>query len=180
MSEFLASLHPIVVCMLVFCSKVAEISVSSIKTTMMVKGQKVQAALLAFLECMIWGLVVSTIISTLGDNLLLLFFYCAGYALGLFVGSTIEGKIALGTTNITLIANQKNTDKIKEYLKEKGKGFTVFNGQGAKEQMNMIMIVVPRKESKKLLKEIKCLCDNQVFEVSSEVSKVSGGYGNVK
>ena len=119
MSEFLASLHPIVVCMLVFCSKVAEISVSSIKTTMMVKGQKVQAALLAFLECMIWGLVVSTIISTLGDNLLLLFFYCAGYALGLFVGSTIEGKIALGTTNITLVANQKNTEKIKKNKREK-------------------------------------------------------------
>lgn len=180
MSEFLASLHPIIVCMLVFFSKVLEITVQSLKVTLMVKGQKVRATLLAFLECAIWGLVISTIISTLGDNMLLLFFYCAGYALGLFIGSTIEGKIALGTTNITLIANQKNTEKIKKYLKENNRGFTVFDGQGAKEKMNMIMIVVPRKESKKLLKEVKQLCDNQVFEVSSEVSKISGGYGNVK
>ena len=39
-----------------------------------------------------------------------------GYATGLFVGSWIENKIAVGTCHIQLIANEKNTDKIIEYL----------------------------------------------------------------
>ena len=98
MSEFLASIHPALVCLIVCAAKIIEITIQSLKTCMMVKGQKIKAAGLGFAECVIWGLVISTIISTLGDNLLLLLFYCIGYATGLFLGSTLEGKIALGTS----------------------------------------------------------------------------------
>ena len=42
----------------------------------------------------------------------LLLFYCVGYATGLFLGSTIESKIALGTSNLQLIANDENTENI--------------------------------------------------------------------
>lgn len=180
MSEFLASLHPVAVCFIVCAAKIIEISIQSLKTCMMVKGQRLKAAMLGFIECMIWGLVISTIIGTLGDNLFLLLFYCVGYATGLFLGSTIENKIALGTSNLELIANDDSTKKITEYLKEKGKGYTVFEGRGSTDKMNMIFIVLPRKETPKVLKEIRKLCDNKVFVVASEVSKYAGGYGMVK
>ena len=84
MSEILGSIPPALVCLIVCVTKIVEITIQSLKTCMMVKGQRLKAASLGFLECAIWGLVVSTIISTLGDNLLLLFFYCVGYAAGLF------------------------------------------------------------------------------------------------
>lgn len=180
MSEFLASLHPIVVCLIVCAAKIVEISIQSLKTCMMVKGQRLKAAFLGFVECMIWGLVISTIISTLGDNLLLLVFYCAGYATGLFLGSTIEGKIALGTSNLQLIANDENTKLIISYLRENKRGYTIFSGRGSTDRMNMILIVLPRREMKKVLKEIRKLCNNRVFVVASDVSKYAGGYGLVK
>ena len=147
---------------------------------MLVKGQRLKAAGLGFLECVIWGLVISTIIGTLGDNPFLLLFYCIGYATGLFLGSTIEGKIALGTSNLQLIANDVNTQKIIEYVKAEGKGYTVFEGRGSVEKMNMILIVLPRKEMKKILREIRSICENKVFVVASDVSKYAGGYGMVK
>ena len=75
MSEFLESLNPVLVCFIVCVAKIVEISVQSLKTCMMVKGQRLKAAGLGFLECVIWGLVISTIIGTLGDNLFLLLFY---------------------------------------------------------------------------------------------------------
>ena len=180
MSEFLASLHPIVVCLLVCAAKIVEISIQSLKTCMMVKGQRLKAAFLGFIECMIWGLVISTIISTLGDNLLLLVFYCAGYAMGLFLGSTIEGKIALGTSNLQLIANDENTKLIIAYLRQNKRGYTVFSGQGSTDKMNMILIVLSRREMKKVLREIRKLCNNRVFVVASDVSKYAGGYGLAK
>ena len=180
MSEFLASIPPIAVCFIVCLAKVVEISIQALKTVMMVKGQRVRAALLGFTECMIWGLVISTLVTTLGDNLLLLVFYCSGYALGLFIGSTIESKIAIGTSNLELIANDESTEKITALLREKGKGYTVFAGHGSTEKMNMIFIVLPRKETAKMLKEIRGVCDNKVFVVASEVSKYAGGYGMVK
>ena len=183
MSEFLATvkaISPILVCLLVCAAKIIEITIQSLKTCMMVKGQRLKAAGLGFIECTIWGLVISTLIGSLGDNLLLLLFYCVGYATGLFLGSTIESKIALGTSNLELIASDDSTKKITDYLKEQGKGYTVFEGQGSKDKMNMIFIVLPRKETPKALKEIRSVCDNKVFVVASEVSKYAGGYGMVK
>ena len=46
--------------------------------------------------------------------------------------------------------------------------------------MNMIFIVLPRKETPKALRDIRKACDNKVFVVASEVSKYAGGYGMVK
>lgn len=180
MSEFLSSLHPALVCLLVCCAKIVEITIQSLKTCMMVKGQRLKAAGLGLVECAIWGLVISTIIGTLGDNLLLLAFYCVGYATGLFLGSTIENKIALGTSNLELIASDESTAKITAYLRENGRGYTVFEGHGSKDKMNMIFIVLPRKETPRALKEIRRACDGKVFVVASEVSKYAGGYGMVK
>ncbi len=180
MSEFLASLPPILVCFLVCAAKIVEITIQSLKTCMMVKGERLKAAGLGFVECTIWGLVISTIIGTLGDNIFLLLFYCAGYATGLFLVSTIEGKIALGTSNLEIMASEENTGRIISYLKEHNKGFTVFEGHGATEKMNMIFIVLPRKEATKVLRELRRICDSKIFVVASEVSKYAGGYGMLK
>ena len=180
MSEFLSSIHPAAVCLIVCAAKILEITIQSLKTCMMVKGQRLKAAGLGFLECTIWGLVISTLIGSLGDNLLLLAFYCVGYATGLFLGSTLESKIALGTSNLELIASDDSTAKITAYLKENGMGYTVFEGRGSQEKMNMIFVVLPRKETPKTLREIRKACDGKVFVAVSEVSKYAGGYGMVK
>ena len=183
MSAFLDTLRdisPILVCLMVCCAKIVEISIQSLKTCMMVKGQRMKAAMLGFVECMIWGLVISTLVPSLGDDYLLLIFYCFGYATGLFLGSTIESKLAIGTSNLELFANDENTDKITVYLKERNMGYTVLDGYGSKDKMNMIFIVLARKEASKTLKDIRKICDNKVFVVASEVSKYAGGYGMLK
>lgn len=180
MSEFLASIHPVAVCIIVCLAKIIEITIQSLKTCMMVKGQRLKAAGLGFIECTIWGLVISTIIGTLGDNLFLLAFYCVGYATGLFLGSTLEGKIALGTSSLQLIANDENTEVILEYLKSNSKGYTVFEGQGSKNKMNMIFIVLPRRDVPPLVKKVRKLCENKVFVVVDDVNKYAGGYGMLK
>ena len=180
MSDFFGIIHPIYVCIIVCVAKILEITIQSLKTCMMVKGERLKAAGLGLIECLVWGLVISTIIGTLGDDIFLLAFYCLGYAIGLFLGSTLESKIALGTSSLQLIANDENTDKIIEYLKENSRGYTIFNGQGSKDKMNMIFIVTPRRDSNFLLKEIRKICDNNVFVVVDDVSKYAGGYGMLK
>lgn len=179
MSEFLASIPPVAVCFIVCAAKIIEITIQSLKTCMMVKGQRLKAAGLGLLECAIWGLVISTIIGTLGDNLFLLAFYCVGYATGLFLGSTLEGKIALGMSSLQLIASDENTEIIIEYLKENSRGYTVFEGYGSKEKMNMIFVVLPRRDIVFVTKQIKKICSNNVFVVVDDVNKYSGGYGMI-
>ena len=164
-------------CLIVCFAKILEISVQSVKTVFMVKGQRIQAAFLGFLECVIWGLVIASIIDTLGDNYLMLFFYCLGYSTGMYIGSVLENKIALGTSSIQLMVKSDNVEKVIEYLNNSNRGFTVLNGKGSKEAMSVVMIVLPRKEVKAVISDIIKLCDKEVFVVSSEVSKFVGGYG---
>ena len=116
----------------------------------------------------------------MGDNLFLLLFYCVGYATGLFLGSTIEGKIALGTSSLELIAGADSTEKITEYLRENKRGYTVFEGHGSVDAMHMIFIVLPRREATRVLRDIRRICDGKVFVVAADVSKYAGGYGMVK
>ena len=44
----------------------------------------------------------------------------------------------------------------------------------------MIFIVLSRKETPEVLKDIRRVSDNKVFVAVSEISKYAGGYGMVK
>ena len=44
----------------------------------------------------------------------------------------------------------------------------------------MIFIVLPRRESARVLRDLRRACGSRVFVVASEVSKYAGGYGMVK
>ena len=180
MTAFLDSLPTILMCFVVCAAKIVEITIQSLKTVMMVKGERFKAAALGFLECVLWGLVISGIIGTLGDDYFLLAFYCVGYASGLYLGATLENKIALGTSSLQLIANEENTAKILAYLKENARGYTLFDGQGSTQKMHMIFVVLTRRDSVPVLKDIRRICDNKVFVVVDDVNKYAGGYGMVK
>ena len=164
-------------CLIICLAKILEITIQSMKTVFLVKGNRIIAGFLAFIECMVWACVVSSIITDLQRNPYWLIAYCLGYALGIYLGGLVENVIAIGTTNVEIMVNEENTGKVESFLKENNYGFTVFKGQGSKEPVNMIIIVVPRKRVKKLLEKIRVICDGHVFEVTSEVSKFVGGYG---
>ena len=167
----------VLTCLAVFAAKVIEIGISSIKTTCMVKGERKLATALAFIECLIWGFVVSSVITSLSSNVWLLLSYCIGYATGLFVGSVIESKIALGTSTISMIAGDEYLAKVEEHLKNHNQGYSVFDGRGSKGPVHRVEVTLPRKDVKGAIKKIREICDNNVFLVSSEVSRFTGGYG---
>ena len=177
MREILESLDPILVCMIVCASKATELTIQSLKTCMLVKGHKLRAAMLGFTECTVWGLVTSSVVTTLNGNIALLLFYCAGYSIGMILGSTLEKKIAVGTTCIELLAREEKTEDVTEYLKAHHRGYTIVQGRGAVGVTNVVIVILPRKDVKKTLKGIRKLCDDRVFAVTGEVSKYVGGYG---
>ena len=74
----------------------------------------------------------------------------------------------------------QRAEKIITYLKEHSRGYTVFEGEGSKGRMNMIFIVLPRRDSVPVLKQIRAICENNVFVVVDDVNRYAGGYGMVK
>ncbi|MEG1107726.1 MAG: DUF5698 domain-containing protein [Oscillospiraceae bacterium] len=176
MTELLNSLPQILTCLLICCVKIIEISVQSIRVIMQVKGQKLFSTLLAFLECLIWGLVTSAVITTLADNVFWLLAYCVGFAAGIYFGSVLESKLALGEINLQLMADEDDGNKIIEYLIKHNRGFTAFEGFGYEGKKFKINTVIPRKAQKRIVKDIHDMTDH-VFVVSSDVGSAIGGYG---
>lgn len=170
-------IEQIALCVIVCLAKILEISIQSVKTVCLVKNQKGIAACLAFVECLVWGLVISSIITSLSDNLSLLLSYCLGYALGIVFGSIIENHIALGTSNIQVIVNKEHISIVEDYLRENNHGFTVLQGRGSKDEMYVVIMVLPRKHSKKIINELKEKCEGNLFLIASDINSFVGGYG---
>ena len=164
-------------CLAICGAKIVEISIQSVKTVCMVKGERKLAALLAFVECLLWGFVISSVISSLSSNVWLLLSYCVGYASGLLLGSIVESKIALGTSNVQIMVDNDHVATIESYLKAHGHGFTILDGRGSKDAMHLIIMVIARRDVKRTIREIRKMCDGNVFVVTSEISNFAGGYG---
>lgn len=164
-------------CAIICCTKILEISIQSVKTVCMVKGHRVIAALLAFVECMIWGLVVSSVITSLNSNTSWLISYCLGYAAGIFIGSLIESKIALGTSNLCIMVPDSHINDVENYLRDNNRGFTILKGHGSKEFMSVVIIILPRKDVKSVIKEMTKITENKAFVITLDVSNFTGGYG---
>ncbi len=176
MSELIHSLPQIATCLLICAVKIIEVSVQSVRVIMQVKGQRLASTLLAFFECLIWGLVTSAVITTLANNMYWLLAYCVGFAAGIHFGSVIEKRLALGETDLQLVVNEEEGNKIIEYLVNSGRGFTAFEGFGYEGKKYKINTVIPRKIEKQILKDIHKLTPH-VFVVSSGVGAFVGGYG---
>ena len=176
MSELLHILPQLVTCLLICVVKIIEMSVQSIRVIMQVKGQRLASTLLAFLECLIWGLVTSAVITTLADNMYWLFAYCVGFAAGIYFGSVFEKKLALGETNLQLMVDEEDGNRIIEYLVNSGRGFTACEGFGYEGKKFIINTVIPRKAEKQIVKDIHSLTPH-VFVVSSGIGSYFGGYG---
>ena len=167
----------LLVCLAICAAKIMEVSIQAVKTVCMVKGERAIATGLAFAECLIWGFVVSSVISSLSGNVFLLLSYCVGYASGLFIGSVIESKLAIGTSSVQMMVSKDHIEKVEEFLTDNQNGYTVLCGHGSKDEMYVVIMVLPRKSVRSTISKIREICDNKVFITTAEVSKFVGGYG---
>lgn len=176
-ANILSSTPPIVFCIIIFVCKVIEVSLSSLKTVFMVKSQRLLATILALIECIIWGFVISGTIKDLGTNYMWLISYCLGYAAGWFLGSTIEAKLALGIVSVQMIIPQTDLDSVEKYFIEKELGYFISDCRGKNGALFKVDVILPRKEARRIRKEILSVCQNKVFVINYDVPYTHGGYG---
>jgi len=174
--SFLAAIPNWVFCLVIFFAKILEVMLGSIKTIMLVKGQRALSCLFALIEVFIWAFVVSGIIDGLTDNIWWLLSYCFGFAGGFYVGAVLDQVLALGTLDATVITPARHKEAVAEYLKANGIGYYITPCEGATGQQVCVDVVLPRKEARRLRKEITEVCNGELFVTNSEISYIHGGY----
>lgn len=152
--------EPILGALLIMFMRICDVSIGTMRTILVVQGKKYYAGLAGMIEVLIWVFAIRYIFQNL-DEVINLFGYAIGFGIGNILGITIEQKIGLGFAQLNIISRSAS-EKIIELLRKQKYGVTVLPAQGATGQLSIIVVIVPRKFQKKLIKLIESV-DSQAF-----------------
>ncbi len=159
---------------MIFMFRVVDVTLTTIRTLMVVQGRKVQAAMIGFFEVGIYITALGKVVSGL-DNPLNLLAYCAGFACGNYVGITIENKIALGNLSAQIILKTAENHDLVDKLRESGFGVTIIQGEGINGPKEVLSVALNRKDLNKLRITINEF-EKDAFVTVNSINPISGGY----
>jgi uncharacterized protein YebE (UPF0316 family) len=130
--------------LLIFCARICDVSIGTIRIVFVSRGQKLIAPLLGFFEVLIWLLAIGKIMQNL-TNVLAYLAYAGGFATGNFIGLWLEEKLAMGTVLIRVIT-KKDASVLSKELKSMGFGITSIDAEGNEGPVNIVYSVVKRSD----------------------------------
>jgi uncharacterized protein YebE (UPF0316 family) len=143
----------IVLPILIFLTRVIDVSIGTIRIVLVSKGRRSLAPLFGFIEVIIWLLAISQIIRNL-DNVICYIAYGGGFATGTFVGLLIEERLALGTLLVRIITGSDATELIAS-LRGRDHGVTSIPAEGKDGNVSVIYTVIHRKNLNEVVGLIK-------------------------
>lgn len=156
----------------IFFARICDVSLATMRTLMVVRGQRIYAALIGFFEVIIYIIALNEIFGNL-DNPLNLIFYAAGFATGNYVGSFLEEKLAVGIYTVQVIT-LKTPLELTEKLRNMGYGVTVLEGSGREGTRYILQIILRRNQFECLRREIDAW-DKDVFWTIFDARCTRGG-----
>lgn len=142
-----------------------------------VRGHRGVASMIGFVEVLIWLLAVGTALQHL-DSWLHIVGYAAGFATGTYVGVWLEGRFALGTNVVRAVFLEKEEAvgaAAANALRAAGYAVTEMHGRGRESAVEILNIVVPRKQVDEVLRILKSF-EPKPFVTIEEVRAAYGGY----
>lgn len=138
---------------LIFVSRISDVSLGTLRIAMVSRGFKLRAALLGFFEVLIWTIVVTELLQNLDawENYIA---YAGGFAMGTYIGMTIESKLKVGTIIVRIIT-QDNFLVLSEALKKAGFIITSLEGEGGFGPVRIIFTILKRKRWNEVLSVIE-------------------------
>ncbi|PTM57732.1 DUF2179 domain-containing protein [Desmospora activa] len=161
------------VLLFIFFIQIAYVTTSTLRLIVMMKGNAKLASIISFGEVFIYLLGLATVLDNI-DNWLNVVVYCFGFALGVYTGSLIEEKMAMGYVTVQVITRKEDSD-MPQQLRNAGFGVTSWLGEGLSGERLVLMVLTKRRRQAELVNKIKEI-DSQAFVVSSEPKTFIGGF----
>lgn len=157
---------------LIFLSRIADQSIGTMRLIFLSKGYRFIAPMLGFFEVIIWLIAVSQIMKHL-DNALCYIAYGAGFAMGNFIGMTLEEHISIGTVLVRIIPTQ-NTKELIDRLISHNFGLTTIEAEGSRGEVRIFISIINRKDLKDYISIINEINPNAFYTIE-EVKTVNQG-----
>ena len=160
---------------LIFFSKIIEVSIGTMRMILINKGYRKPGSILGFFEVLLWVFVASTVIVGMLEAALKGIIYALGFAIGVYIGSLIESRVAVGKVLIHVITSNEIAIEITKVLRDAGHGVTSIDAHGKDRERTVLMVFANRK-NKEIIIDLIDKTSEKVLIVANEVSTLKGGY----
>lgn len=157
---------------LIFLFRIVDVTFGTVRIIFISRGYKMFAALCGFFEVLIWITIISKLMRD-NNSVVYLIAYAAGFAAGNFVGLSIAEKLSVGVALLRIVVSSY-PDKLIKSLREMEYGVTVIKGKGAVGEVEILFIVIKKKDLKKIKEKIK-LYNPKAFYSIENIDSVSDG-----
>ena len=151
---------------LIFCLRIVDVTIGTVRTIAVVQGRTVVSVCLGFVEVLIWVTVVSQVIQNAADNPFLLLAFAAGFAAGNATGIALERQLALGSVILRIVSISAG-DQLADFLRDRAARVYTFDGRDDDGSVLLIYVVVLRREARNLVKQCQKIDPDLFFAVDS-------------
>ncbi len=174
--DFLMNGDNIWVYFVIFFGKILEVTISTLRLVLINRGERVKGSLLAFFDVLTWLLITGSVLSDFGDNIVKIIVFCLAFAVGNYMGSWLEAKLAFGISSINAILNDSEiVDVLLEALRGNSFAVTAIDGQGKDGKRKLLIIHLKRKRIPQAVKIINDIASDTVISIN-DVKSIRGGY----
>ncbi|MDZ7838463.1 MAG: DUF5698 domain-containing protein [Actinomycetota bacterium] len=159
---------------IIFIGRVIDVGLGTIRFNMIMRKRKIFAAVIGFIEVIIFVAVIARVVQDL-NNIYMILAYGAGFAVGTLVGIKISEKLSRDLISTNIIS-KKHSQEIEDMLREEGFGATCYRGTG-KEGRVRIINVICRESNLYRLSRLVSGVDPDAFIVNHTLEGFRGGYG---
>lgn len=135
---------------IVFLARVFDVTMGTLRTINTVQGRTKLAFLLGLFEVTMWLVVISAVISDIGEKPILGIFYALGFSTGNVVGILVEQRLALGHVAVRIISACKGAE-LADVLRKMDLRVTTFSGDEPTGPVHLLFVICQRKEVRKVL-----------------------------
>lgn len=140
--------------LLIFLARVADVSLGTVRTILVIRGHSLLAMAIGFVETLIWIAASAQVIANIGAAWYLAVAYAGGFATGTYVGVLIENKLAIGTELVRAVSPDPTVDLASRL---RGAGYEVVEIQAEKQfaqPVEVLLVVEKRRRVPQLLRLI--------------------------
>ena len=163
-------------CIKIFCVRIMDVSLGTMRTIVTVKGNKIVASLIGFVEVFIWFMIVREALNVESTSIWIAIAYAGGYASGTYIGGVLSEKLIKGNFGVQVITSKRDNDLI-ALLKKSGFGVSLIDVRSEDDQNEKYMLFIEIDKTKfNDLKKLIKKYDEKAFIVVNETKAVYNGY----
>lgn len=139
--------------LLIFLARITDVTIGTMRIIFVSRGFRFIAACAGFFEILIWLFAIGQIMNNL-DSWINYVAYAGGFAVGTYIGVTIERWVALGYLVVRIITQRDGTE-LEENLRKANFVVTSVDAEGGRGPVKILFTILKRKALPTMVKLIK-------------------------